>query len=80
MESVMDVIGRNRLRSYRHVMRKSDADWVKKCISMEVAGKMSRVGAKLTWMDTVKCDMDRIDLMLVLAHDRNVWSRLMSRI
>ena len=75
----MDVIRRGRLRWYGHVMRKQDEDWVKKYISMEVDGMKPRGRPKLTWMDTVKSDMDRMDLTPVLAHDRNVWSRLRSR-
>ena len=79
MECAMDVIRRGRLRWYGHVMRKQDEDWVKKCISMEVDGKKPRGRPKLTWMDTVKSDMDRMDLTPVLGHDRNVWRRLISR-
>jgi hypothetical protein len=79
VECVMDVIRRGRLRWYGHVMRKQDEDWVKKCINMDVAGKMPTGRPKLTWMDTVNSDMDRMDLMPVLALDRNVWRRLMSR-
>ena len=48
VECVMDVIRRGRLRWYGHVMRKQDEDWVKKCISMEVAGKKPRGRPKLT--------------------------------
>ena len=79
VEGVMDVIRRGRLRWYGHVMRKQDEDWVKKCISMEVDGKKPRGRPKLTWMDTVKSDMDRTDLTPVFAHDRNVWRRWTSR-
>jgi hypothetical protein len=78
VECVTDVIRRGRLRWYGHVMRKQNEDWVKKCISMEVAGKKLRGRPKLTWMDTVKSDLDRMDLTLALAHDRNVRSRLIS--
>ena len=79
LEGVKDVIRRGRLRWYGHVMRKQDEDWVKKCISMEVDGKKPRGRPKLTRMDTVKSDMNRMDLTPVLAHDRNVWRRLISR-
>ena len=70
----MDVIRRGRSRWYGHVMRRQDEDWVKKCrpISMEADGKKPRGRPKLTWMD-------RMDLTPVLAHDRNVWRRLISR-
>jgi hypothetical protein len=78
VECVMDVIRRGRLRRYGHVMRKQDEDCVKKCISMEVAGMKPRGRPKLTWIDTVKSDMERMDLMQVLAHDGNVWRRLIS--
>ena len=79
VEGIMDVIRRGRLRRYGHVMRKQDEDWVKKCISMEVDGKKPRGRPKLTWMDTVKSDMDRMDFTPVFAHYRNVWRRLISR-
>ena len=79
LEGIMDVIRRGRLRWYGHVMRKQDEDWVKKCISMEVDCKKPRGRPKLTWMDTVKSDTDRMDLTPVFAHDRNVWRRWTSR-
>ena len=75
----MDVIRSGSLRWCGHVMRKQEEDWVKKCFSMEVAGKKPRGRPKLTWIDTVKSDVDRMDLTSELAHDRNVWSRLISR-
>ena len=76
VEGIMDVIRRGRLRRYGHVMRKQDEDWVKKYISMEVDGMKPRGRPKLTWMDTAKSYMDRMDLTPVLPH---VWSRLISR-
>ena len=51
VEGVMDVIRRGRLRWYGHVMRKQDEDWVKKCISMEVAGKKEAKRETKTHMD-----------------------------
>jgi hypothetical protein len=39
MEPVSDVCRRNRLRWFRHVERKRDDDWVKRCTTMEVVEK-----------------------------------------
>ena len=38
IDSVSDVLRRNRLRWFGHVERKNDYDWVKACQRLEVAG------------------------------------------
>jgi len=36
------VLQQNRLRWYKHVLRKDDDDWVKKCMEYEVQGPRPR--------------------------------------
>ena len=45
---VSDVIKRNRLKWFGHLLRKHDFDWVKKCISFEVEGTRGRGGPSMT--------------------------------
>jgi len=46
----------NRLRSYGHVLRKEDTDWVKKCVEYEVDGSKPRGRPKRTWREVVQKD------------------------
>ena len=50
------VLQQNRLRWYRHVLRKVDDDWVKKCMAYEVEGPTPRGRPKRTWTEVVKKD------------------------
>jgi len=38
LDDIISVIQQNRLKWYRHVLRKEDNDWVKKCMENEVEG------------------------------------------
>jgi hypothetical protein len=42
IDSVSDVLRRNRLRLFGYVVRKNDDDWVKACQKLEVAGGRGR--------------------------------------
>ena len=52
----IDDIQQNRLRWYRHVLRKEDDDWVKKCTEYEVEGPRPRGRPKRTWREVVRED------------------------
>ena len=39
VEPITTVIRNGKLRGYKHVMRKYDEDWVKKCMEYKVEGK-----------------------------------------
>jgi len=49
LDDIISVLQRNRLRWYRHVLRKEDNEWVKKCIEYEMEGARPRGRPKKTW-------------------------------
>ena len=42
IDGIISVLQQNRLRWYRHVLRKEDDDWMKKCMEYEVEGPRPR--------------------------------------
>jgi len=76
VESIVEVVRRNRLRWFGHVQRRSDDDWVKRCTMLEVEGRKPKGRPKKTWMDTVKMDMKPLGLVVKDADDRNRWRRM----
>ena len=51
---------------YEHVMRKSDEDWVKKCMEYRVEGRR-------TWLESVEAELAEIEKED--AHDRKKWRK-----
>ena len=49
------VLQQNRLRWYRHLLRKDDNDWVR-CMENEVVGSRPRGRLKRTWLEVVQTD------------------------
>ena len=56
------MIKKSRLRWFGHVEQKDDNDWVKRCITWEVAGIRQRGCPKKTWWDCVKNDIESFRL------------------
>jgi hypothetical protein len=60
------------MRSFGHVERKGDDDWVKRCTRLEVVGKRTRGRLMKIWMkmleDDMKCVLSPAD-----AKDRSLW-------
>jgi len=54
LDDIILVLQQNRLRWYRHVLRKEDNDWVKKCMKYEVEGAMRRGRPMKTWREIVE--------------------------
>ena len=73
VESVYDIVRRGRLRWFGHVERKPNEDWVKRCQSLEVAGKAGRGRGRKTWLECVKHDMKDLGLCVEDARDRGLW-------
>ena len=71
LEPVSLMIKKSRLRWFGLVERKDDNDWVKRCITWEVEGKRQRGRPKKTWWDSVKNDMESLDLTQKDAQSRN---------
>jgi hypothetical protein len=63
------------LRWFRHVERKGDDDWVKRCTRLEVVGKRPKGRPRKTWMK-LKDDMRRGALSLKDARDKGLWRRI----
>jgi hypothetical protein len=61
------------LRWLRHVERKGDDDWVKRCTRMEVEGIRPRGRPTKTWMKTLEDDMTRCALSPADTKDRSLW-------
>jgi len=51
--TVSDIVRQGRLRSFRHLERKSNNDWVSKCREIEVVGVKGRGISKKTWGECV---------------------------
>ena len=70
------ILQQNRLRWYRHVLRKEDTDWVKKCMEYEVEGSRPRGRPKRTWTAVVQKDRQTCNLNREDAMDRSRWKKL----
>ena len=70
INSVSDVLRRNRLRWFGHVERNNDDDWVKACQRLEVAGGRGRCRRKKTWRECVVEDMRVLELEQCVVQDR----------
>src|SRR5206468_2709863 len=75
IESIQDVVKQGRLRWYGHVERKSDEDWVKKCLILGVDGKVCRGRSRKTRSECVKRDMKILGLRVEDTKDRLTWRR-----
>jgi len=70
------IVQQNRLRWYGHVLRKEDADWVKKCMEYDVEGSRPRGRPKRTRKDVVQKDCQARNLNKEDAIDRGRWKKL----
>ena len=55
-------------------MRKEDDDWVKRCMDIEVVGKVPR-GPRKTWIKTVQEDIKAKGLTPEECTKRSVWRK-----
>ena len=76
IESVTEVVRKDRLRWFAHVERKDDNDWVKACQRFEAAGKRGRGGGRKTWRECLVGDMKDLGLQERDVQDRVVWKGL----
>jgi len=77
ISDIISILQQNRLRWYGHVLRKEDADWMKKC-SMEYEVEDSRPSSrpKRTWKEVVQEDCQPLNLNREDAMDRGRWKKL----
>ena len=65
-----------RLRWYGYVMRKSDEDWMKKCMELRVEGRKPVGRPRRTWLESVEADMAELEIDGEYVHDsKNVMKR-----
>ena len=70
VEPITPVIKSGRLRWYGHVMRKSDEDWVKKCMEYRVEGRRSVGRPRRSWLESVEAVMAEFEIDKEDVHDR----------
>ena len=71
--SVRDLIQTKRLRWFGHVERMDVDNWVSKCRSYKVEGRLARGRPKKTWFEAVRKDLRERNINRQLALDRKVW-------
>ena len=55
-------------------MRKSDEDWMRKCMEYKVEGRIP-VGRPWTWLERVEVDMAELEIDREDVHDRKKWRK-----
>ena len=55
-------------------MRKSNEDWMKKCIEYRVEGRRL-IGRQRTWLECVEAGMAELEIEKEDVHDRKKWRR-----
>ena len=70
VESITTVISSGSLRWYVHVVRKSDEDWVKKCMEFRVEGRKLDERPRRTCLESVEVDMAELEIDKEDVHDR----------
>ena len=72
IDDIVLILQQNRL----HVLRKEDADWMKKCMEYELEGSRPRGRPKKTWTEVVQKDCQARNLNREDAMDRGRWKKL----
>jgi len=76
LDDIILILQQNRLRWYGHVLRKEDADWMKKCMEYGVEASRPRGKRKRTWKEVVQKDCQARNLNKEDAVDRGRWKKL----
>ena len=75
LDDIILVLQQIRLRGYRHVLRKEDNDWVKKCMEYEVEVARPRGRPNKTWREIVEKDCQVLGLNREDAMYRSRWMK-----
>ena len=73
---VSEKVKEARLRWLGHVIRRKEADPIKKAFAEKVTGKRSRGRQRIRWSDIVERDMKKIGAKIEDCQDRVKWKRL----
>jgi len=76
IDDIILVLQQNRLRWYRHVLRKEDTDWVKICMEYEVEGSRPSGRPKRMWTEVVQKDCQARNLNREDTMDRSRWKKV----
>ena len=60
VEPITTVIRSGRLRWYGYVVRKSNEDWVNKCMELELKAEDRLEDPRRTWLESVEAEMLRV--------------------
>jgi len=77
IDDIALVLQQNWLRWYGHVLRKNDANWVKKCMEYEVQGPTPRGRPKRTWKQVVRENCQARKMNREDAMDRCKWRKML---
>ena len=55
--------------------KETEDDWVKKCQSVEIEGKVGRGRGRKTWMECIRGDMKDLNLSIHDVVDWDAWKR-----
>ena len=75
VESITTVIRSGKLRWYRHVTRKSNEDWVQKCMEFRVESRRPVGRPRRTWVESVEADIAELKIDREDVHDRKKWRK-----
>ena len=76
IESIKDVVMRDRLRWIGHVLRKDENDWVRRVMEFDVPVVKPLGRPKRTWLREVEADMLTRGMRREDAKDRSKWRGL----
>ena len=73
MAQVTEKLCGNRLSWYGHVLRRNEENVVRRVLSMNIDGYMSRGRPKKRWMECVNADMVIEGVTTEMTTNREVW-------
>ena len=62
VEPITTVLRSGRLRWYGHVTRKSDENWMKKCMEYRVKGRRPVRRPSMPWLESVEADVAELEI------------------
>ena len=73
---ISEMVSRERLKWFGHVMRSSEDEWISRCRNFECDGVRGRGQSKKTWEECSKKDLRDHGLKKEWALDRDRWKGL----
>ena len=73
---ILEMVNKERLKWFGHVMRNSEDEWISRCKNLECDGVRDRGQSKKTWEECSKKDLRDHGLKKEWALDRDRWRGL----